>query len=701
MNSKSFRIIKQLCDGNTYRIVELADKIGISARMIRYEVEKANSFLLREGFSQINSNRSGICLPVSAEEREKLQHWLAGLSVHYVSLTAEERKTIIMILLLSSEGFLTSQHFADVLGVSKSCIDKDLSFLKDRIQKKGVQLFSKPGSGVQLSGDERRIREICLNIIEHELHFADYLSGEEYNPGYVERQVQKSFCNAWFTPLIGIAHDVEQKIDKKLSYNSFRNLVLSLCVALTRISMKHLIPNEHENQALLQATQEYQLVEELSEQVQADFGIEMPVYEKCGLTVLLVGAKYSTPETYLKEDWVQVQILTDRIIRAMSKKLNIPFYNEEDIYTSLQAHLGPVVFRLKNNIPSINPILDMVKRNYKDVFLALDEVIQSINSPLLEGIQDDDISFLSLHFCASVVRRKHILTVSHVAIVCVHGVGTAALLKELVCSRFKSIRIVAVTTGGDLDAIKHGEVDFIISSIPLPECEFPWVQVNPILTEDDFSRIEKMIEKYSTKNAPADDSLSFFNDVISTIEKQGGTDNMPLLIESLAKCFDRAGISIQQDKVQPTLAQLLPPEKIRCHQIAADWEEAVRLVGSILVDTGDVTEDFIQSMIDTVKNAGPYIVVSKGVALVHGEVGCGVNRLAMSMLTLKEPVPFHHPTNDPVRLILCLAPIDNSSHVSALEDFIHLIRRQKLDRICNENNPAQLNKFLHRSVLLI
>ena len=701
MNSKSFRIIKQLYDGKTYHIGELAGKLGISTRMIRYEIEKANSFLLREGFSQIDCARTGISLAVSAEERGKLQRWLASLSVNYISLTAEERKIIIMVLLLSFRGFLTSQYFADMLGVSKSCIDKDISFLKIKIKEEELQLFSKPGSGIQLSGDEREIRDICLNIVEHYLRFADYLSREDYNPGFVESQVQKYFCNAWFNPLITIVHNIEQNVDKKLSYNSFRNLLLYLCVALTRISIKKFIHDEHENQALLQATKEYQVVEEICKQMQVSFGVEMPVYEKCALTVLLVSAKYSTPEMYLKEDWAQVQILTDRIIRAMSKKLNIPFYDEESIYTALQAHLGPMVFRLKNKIPSVNPNLDMIKLNYEDIFSALDGVIKSIESPLLEGIQDDDISYLSLHFCASIVRRKHILTVSRVAIVCVHGVGTAALLKELICSRFKSIRIATVTTGNDLDSIKLGEVDFIISSIPLPDCSFPWIQVNPILTENDFNQIEKMIEQHSTRNSSSDDSLSFFNDIVLTIEKQSVTDNMPLLIDSLTKCFDRAGISIKHDKVQPALAQLLPPEKIRCHLVASDWEDAVRLTGSILVDTGDVTPDFIQSMIDTVKNAGPYIVISKGVALIHGEVGCGVNRLSMSLVTLKEPVFFHHPTNDPVRLILCLAPVDNSSHVSALEDFIRLIRKYDVDHICGEDDPVRLSKFLHRSVLLI
>ena len=110
-----------------------------------------------------------------------------------------------------------------------------------------------------------------------------------------------------------------------------------------------------------------------------------------------------------------------------------------------------------------------------------------------------------------------------------------------------------------------------------------------------------------------------------------------------------------------------------------------------------MTGDFVESIVKTVQSAGPYSVVSRGVALVHSEVGMGINNLAMSMITLQEPVPFHHPTNDPVKLILCLAPVDNSSHVSALEDFIEFLRGNDVDCICEETDPYILHEYLHRS----
>jgi mannitol/fructose-specific phosphotransferase system IIA component (Ntr-type)/transcriptional regulatory protein LevR len=471
-------------------------------------------------------------------------------------------------------------------------------------------------------------------------------------------------------------------------------------VSLTRISNNSVISIESQNQVFLRATNEYQIGRLLCDQIAKRFSIEMPASEVCAITVLLVGAKYTTPQLYMKEDWVQVQILADRMIRMMSERLNIAFYEDEEIYSALQADLGPMVIRLKNKVPSLNPNLQQIKENYESIFSNLLEVVQNISSPLLAGIQEDDVAYLSLHFCASIERGKRSSTVSRVAIVCVHGVATANLLKEMVCSRFKIVRVVATTTENDLSSIQPADVDFVISSIPLINTKVPWIRVNPLLTPDDFNKIAKMIEKHFSKSETSTNYLDFFNDIVRTIENQCEVENMPHLIDSLKKCFDKASIQVKINKIQPSLAQLLPAEKIRCRVTVADWEDAVMQVGAILVNTGDVTPDYIQSIIEIVRNTGPYSVISKGIALVHGKVGSGVNGLSMSMITLKEPVIFHHPINDPVRLILCLAPVDDFSHVSALNDFIEFLRNYDLDRICKEEDPHVINEFLQRSYSL-
>ena len=98
---------------------------------------------------------------------------------------------------------------------------------------------------------------------------------------------------------------------------------------------------------------------------------------------------------------------------------------------------------------------------------------------------------------------------------------------------------------------------------------------------------------------------------------------------------------------------------------AEDWEDAVRKVGSLLLRNGLIKETYIDNMISSVKELGPYIVLTRGLALAHAAPGDAVNETSLSVMTLAEPVSFGSP-NDPVGVMMCLACKDNSEHMETL-----------------------------------
>jgi PTS system ascorbate-specific IIA component len=116
----------------------------------------------------------------------------------------------------------------------------------------------------------------------------------------------------------------------------------------------------------------------------------------------------------------------------------------------------------------------------------------------------------------------------------------------------------------------------------------------------------------------------------------------------------------------PRLTQLLPVEAIRLGESAADWRAAVRLAGDALVASGATTPDYTDQMVATVEELGPYIVIAPGIALAHSRPSPAVLRAGISLVTLLEPVAFGHPENDPVRLVVGLAAIDEEGHITAL-----------------------------------
>lgn len=65
-----------------------------------------------------------------------------------------------------------------------------------------------------------------------------------------------------------------------------------------------------------------------------------------------------------------------------------------------------------------------------------------------------------------------------------------------------------------------------------------------------------------------------------------------------------------------TLVELLAPAAIRLDAAAENWEAAVRQVGGILVESGAVTEGYVDLMLERERSVSTF--VGEGVAIPHG-----------------------------------------------------------------------------------
>ena len=114
------------------------------------------------------------------------------------------------------------------------------------------------------------------------------------------------------------------------------------------------------------------------------------------------------------------------------------------------------------------------------------------------------------------------------------------------------------------------------------------------------------------------------------------------------------------------LAKYISENAVKCSVCAENWEEVVRAAGALLLDSGSIKESYIQRCVDTVKTEGPYMVLTKGIALAHTRPGDDVLEEAISVVSLETPVEFGHKENDPVKLVFLLAALNVNSHINVL-----------------------------------
>lgn len=134
---------------------------------------------------------------------------------------------------------------------------------------------------------------------------------------------------------------------------------------------------------------------------------------------------------------------------------------------------------------------------------------------------------------------------------------------------------------------------------------------------------------------------------------------------------------------------------IRLKIEAADWQEALRLGGDLLIKTGGVEPRYLDAMINMMLEMGPFVVIAPGLALGHARPEEGAIKTCFSLITLKQGVEFGVPENDPVDVIFSFAAPNKEAHIDALRDLALLCREQKnMDAIRAAAEPEEVLALL-------
>lgn len=146
------------------------------------------------------------------------------------------------------------------------------------------------------------------------------------------------------------------------------------------------------------------------------------------------------------------------------------------------------------------------------------------------------------------------------------------------------------------------------------------------------------------------------------------------------------------------IEELLPIERITLNVNAKDWEEAVRAVGKVMVDTDVVEERYIDGMIATTKKLGAYIVIAPGVAIPHSRPEDGVISTCLAYARLTPPVNFGNKENDPVHILFALGALDHTQHVEALRQIAEILSDQiKFEKLLEADTIEAVTAILYCS----
>ncbi|MBN1317816.1 MAG: PTS sugar transporter subunit IIA [Anaerolineales bacterium] len=147
------------------------------------------------------------------------------------------------------------------------------------------------------------------------------------------------------------------------------------------------------------------------------------------------------------------------------------------------------------------------------------------------------------------------------------------------------------------------------------------------------------------------------------------------------------------------LDAFLDPSMINTSVPAKDWCEAIEKAGNLLVNSGAVEERYVDGMIRTVRELGPYIVVAPGVAMPHARPDDGVMRTSVCLLSLAEPVEFGNQENDPVKIVIGLAATDHDAHIDLIVQLASVLDCPGvIESICEATTPESIHTIITRAM---
>lgn len=139
---------------------------------------------------------------------------------------------------------------------------------------------------------------------------------------------------------------------------------------------------------------------------------------------------------------------------------------------------------------------------------------------------------------------------------------------------------------------------------------------------------------------------------------------------------------------------ILTKDKIKVQDQVPDWSQAITEAAQPLLEQDYIETGYIDAMIDSVKEFGPYIVIAPEIAIAHARPEDNVNKVGLSLLKLNESINFAEDSHY-ASLIFVLSATDNSSHLNVLQSLAGLLgNKEVVNQLLESKNSDEIIEII-------
>lgn len=675
-------------DDQYVTVKEISNRFSISMRTAYNDLNQIDDFLCENGFISLDREKNkGIMLQMDNHGKQKLQNMI--WSGEDRNFSPRERTLQIIRYLLECPDYITIDEISNHFKYSRNTIVNDLKKVKGWMGRHDLKLVTYPYKGICIEGKERSVRAAWTACLAEEKE-GKALINEIAAWGGIGMKDEA-------VKLIQAVSDLEEELHTRFSDEAYGRIVLSLGFSVYRIRNGKEIEKDFLYPGL-EESNEYQAVSKKGGELERKFQVHFSENEKAYLSSLFIAGSLQDEKNFGKmvDQWLPLQIVVRKLIKAMEKELNAELMSDEQLFYGLLVHLRPAYYRILCGMPLDNPMYEYVIENFSSIHEKVMEQIFLAEQDLGISFPEEEVSFLTICFAAALERqKKRKKRLPTVMVVCSTGTSTSQMLLSQLKSRFQISLLGAFPFRKVDDILQRHKVDLIISTVELIRDGVKIMKVSPVLSKNDLERLSDMLGSIDAKIS--------IDEILDIMRRHGTIRNEGGLKKELKQYFESETTEVLKTGKDrdPMLIEVLNEDLIKTNAEIADRDEAVRESGRLLCRQGFAEEDYVEAMIENVRENGTYIVIAPGIAMPHARPECGAKKIGISLMTLKEPVVFGHKVNDPVKIVIGLCAVDHQTHLTALSELVEILNdKEKIEMILRAESPAEIMNVVKEGAVL-
>ncbi|MEH6941078.1 BglG family transcription antiterminator [Bacillus sp. JJ722] len=665
-------------------MLQLIEQTQLSKRQILYDFEKLNHWLKQQSLTPIVYKRTQV-IEVPEAVLQYAYNKMQESNDSSFFFSEEERMMAIYMFLFIRQEPISSAHFTSLLNVSKNTVVSDVKKTNEIIQPFLVKIDYSRQKGYHLKGTELDKRVLLMYTLMKLLQ-------KPLGPKIIQYLLEGANHRLQQEKILHILRELESTHSVQFVEERLHEFAYFLqFYTIRQHEHKRARLHSDEIDALLHDPIK-KVAEELVARLEIDFDDSELAYIIMQLLGLSLGNKSITNN--------ELDLLIDickKLVSDFEQKTCVSFENKKNIIETLYQHLKPAYFRMKYRVPINNPLLEQIKREHRDLYAIVKEILLPVELLLNITIPEEEIGFITIHFGALLEKPKQSLASRKKALViCPSGVSSSLMVKHELQSLFSEIVVERTMSLHEFKNEKITEYELIFSTVPL-QTKLPYFQVKPIMTPVEKSTLLNEVYEH-----------------IFGIKYHGVTKkDLIHIIEEFATVFDKDGLEKALSRFtfhrksditkgeKPVLSDLITKDNIQLIDEISDWEDAIQQSAKPLLEKGVIEPSYTEAIINNVKTLGPYIIIGPEIAIPHARPEMGVNKLGMSLLKLSKPVYFLNDEKNPVTILFCLAAIDNTTHLKALSQLTQLLSdKEQMERLKSIETIEEMEQLIKDSSLV-